>query len=44
MIKTLKLTATLAALFAIGIVAYAYLGDLSPNQVEITAPVALHED
>lgn len=34
----------LAILAALGVVGYAYLGDLSPDQVEVTQPVVLDVD
>ncbi len=38
----LKLIAVLVILGAIGLVGYAYLGDLSPVQSDVTAPVQLN--
>lgn len=37
----LKLIVVLVILGGIGLVGYAYLGDLSPDQSDVTAPVML---
>lgn len=37
----LKFITVLVILGAIGLVGYAYLGDLSPDQTDVTAPVML---
>ncbi len=41
MIRLLKFLAFLIVLGGIGLVGYAYLGDLSPEQEEISEPVEL---
>jgi len=38
----LKFIFVLLILGGIGLVGYAYLGDLSPQQVDVTAPVTLN--
>lgn len=40
----LKLIAFLLIVGAAGLVGYAYLGDLSPEQSDVTAPVTLNAD
>lgn len=40
----LKLITVLVILGAIGLVGFAYLGDLTPEQTEVTAPVTLNAD
>jgi hypothetical protein len=40
-VRLLKLLVFLVVLGAIGLVAFAYLGDLSPQQTEIRVPVDL---
>lgn len=42
--RLLKLVILLMLLGAIGLVAYAYLVDLSPQQEQITLPVTLNAD
>ncbi len=44
MLTILKFIAILLVLGAIGVVGYAYLGDMSPDQRDITAPVTLDVD
>ncbi len=39
-----KLIAFLLIVGAAGLVGYAYLGDLSPEQSDVTAPVTLNAD
>lgn len=41
MIRLLKLLVILAAIGFIGLTGYAYLGDLSPQQSDVTVPVTL---
>ena len=41
MFTILKLIVILLFLGAIGVVGYAYIGDLSPEQTEVTEPVKL---
>jgi len=41
MVTILKLIFILLVLAAIGVVGYAYIGDLSPDQVDVVAPVTL---
>jgi hypothetical protein len=40
----LKLIVVLVFLGSIGLVGYAYLGDMSPEQVDVTKPVFLNAD
>lgn len=42
--RLLKLVLYLVILAAIGLVAFAYLGDLSPDQKEIRVPVELNAE
>ncbi|MCV2869953.1 hypothetical protein OEW28_15085 [Defluviimonas sp. WL0002] len=44
MIRILKFLATLVVLGFVGIVGYAYLGDMSPDRVEVQEPVELNVD
>jgi hypothetical protein len=39
-----KLLAVLVLLGALGLVGYAYLGDLSPDQTDVSEPVNLNAD
>ena len=41
MVTILKFITILLILGAIGLVGYAYIGDLTPEQVDVVAPVAL---
>jgi len=41
MFRFLKLIFTLLVLLAFAVVGYAYLGDLSPKQDDVNAPVSL---
>ncbi len=43
-LTVLKIIAVLLALALLGLVAFAYLGDLSPHQVDIVEPVAIDAD
>lgn len=43
MVTILKIIFALLVLGGLGVVAYAYLGDLSPEQIRVIAPVALDE-
>ena len=40
----LKLLAFLLVIGAIGVVGYGYLGDLSPEQTDVSEPVTLNAD
>ena len=44
MVTILKIIAVLLILGAIGLVGYAYLGDLDPDQQDVVAPVTLDVD
>ena len=44
MVTILKFITILVFLGAIGLVGYAYLGDLSPEQSDVVAPVQLDAD
>ena len=39
-----KLVAFLVVIGALGLVGYAYLGDISPNQTDVSEPVNLNAD
>jgi len=41
MLRILKLLFVLAVLIAAAVVGYAYIGDLSPNQQDVSEPVDL---
>ncbi len=40
----IKLLAVLLVVAAVGVVGYAYLGDISPNQTDVSEPVNLNAD
>jgi len=42
--KMLKFIAILLVLGAIGLIGYAYLGDLTPSQSDVVEPVTLNAD
>ena len=42
--RLIKLLVFLVCVGFVALVGYAYLGDLSPNQVEVTRPVTLDVD
>lgn len=44
MVTTLKILAVLVVLGGIGLTGYAYLGDLTPDVTDVTAPVTLDAD
>ena len=44
MLRLLKFILVLAVLVAAAILGYAYLGDLSPEQSDVSAPVSLDEN
>lgn len=44
MVTFLKFITILVILGAIGLVGYAYLGDLTPEQADVVAPVTLDAD
>ena len=44
MMKVIKAVLVLAILGAVGLVGYAYLADLTPNQAEVRVPVILNAD
>ena len=41
MLRLLKLLFALVVLLAVAVVGYAYLGDLSPEQTDVSEPVSL---
>lgn len=41
MLRLLKILLVLAVLFGAAILGYAYLGDLSPKQTDVSTPVTL---
>lgn len=41
MLRLLKFLLVLVVLIAAAVVGYAYIGDLSPNQEDVSAPVTL---
>ena len=43
MMRLLRLVVVLAVMCGAAVVGYAYLGDLSPNQSEVSQPVTLDE-
>ena len=44
MLRLLKILFVLAVLIGAAVVGYAYLGDLSPQQSDVSPPVSLNDD